>query len=61
VNDAATILQNLMTGATSNDQTGSNETSFDLIECISDNDTVFSKRVGLYTGRVRRTCIGHHI
>ncbi len=45
----------------SNDQTYSNETSLCLIECISVNDTVFNIRGGLYTGRVERTCIGHHI
>ncbi len=42
------------------DQMLFNETSFDLFQCISDNDAVFNKREGLYTERIRRTCIEHH-
>ncbi len=54
--DTMTILK-----MTTNDQTYSNETSLCSIECISVDDVVFNIRGGLYTGRVERTCIGHHI
>ncbi len=43
------------------DQTYFNETSFDPFQCISDNDTAFNKREGLYTERIRRTCTEHQI
>jgi hypothetical protein len=43
------------------DQTYFNETSLDSFQCISDNDTVFNKREGLYTERIIRTCIEHQI
>jgi len=43
------------------DQTYFNETSLDSFQCISDNDTVFNKREGLYTERIRRTCTEHQI